>query len=71
MAMPTDERFEELETRLTFLDDAVAALGDSEVQQSRRLQRLELALAELRGELAALRASLSDDVHDEPPPPHY
>lgn len=71
MAKPSDERMDDLEFRLTFLDDAVASLGDSEVQQSRRLLRLENALADLRRELAALRTSLSDDVQDEPPPPHY
>jgi len=32
---------------------------------------LENALTELRRDLAALRTSLADDVHDEPPPPHY
>ncbi|MGH8117003.1 MAG: SlyX family protein [Rhodanobacteraceae bacterium] len=66
-----DERMDDLEFRLTFLDDAVSSLGDSEIQQSRRLLQLENALADLRRELAALRTSLADDVHDEPPPPHY
>jgi SlyX protein len=71
MTKPSDERLNDLEFRLTFLDDAVASLGDSEVQQSQRLLRLENALTELRRDLAALRTSLADDVHDEPPPPHY
>ncbi|MGH8156315.1 MAG: SlyX family protein, partial [Rhodanobacteraceae bacterium] len=62
-----DERMDDLEFRLTFLDDAVSSLGDSEIQQSRRLLQLENALADLRRELAALRTSLADDVHDEPP----
>ncbi|MGH8151410.1 MAG: SlyX family protein [Rhodanobacteraceae bacterium] len=66
-----DERMDDLEFRLTFLDDAVSSLGDSEALQSRRLLQLENALVELRRELAALRTSLADDVHDEPPPPHY
>jgi SlyX protein len=68
---PPDERMNELELKLTFLDDAVASLNDSEAQQSQRLMQLENALTELRRELAALRTSLSDDVRDEPPPPHY
>jgi SlyX protein len=71
MSTPDDERMNELELKLTFLDDAVASLNDSEAQQSQRLLKLESALKELRHELAALRTSLSDDVHDEPPPPHY
>lgn len=71
MNTPNDERMDELELKLTFLDDAVASLNDTEAQQSQRLLKLENALKELRQELAALRTSLSDDVHDEPPPPHY
>ncbi|MGH8214461.1 MAG: SlyX family protein [Rhodanobacteraceae bacterium] len=71
MTTPSDERMDELELKLTFLDDAVTSLNDSELQQSQRLLKLERALTELRQELAALRTGLSDDVHDEPPPPHY
>ncbi|MGH8182336.1 MAG: SlyX family protein [Rhodanobacteraceae bacterium] len=71
MTKPSDERLNDLEFRLTFLDDAVSSLGDSEALQSQRLLQLENALTELRRELAALRTSLSDDAHDEPPPPHY
>ncbi|HEX7339734.1 MAG TPA: SlyX family protein [Rhodanobacteraceae bacterium] len=71
MTKPSDERLNDLEFRLTFLDDAVSSLGDSEALQSRRLLQLENALTELRRELAALRTSLSDDPHNEPPPPHY
>ncbi|HEU4856846.1 MAG TPA: SlyX family protein [Rhodanobacteraceae bacterium] len=68
---PPDERLDDMELRLTFLDDAVSTLGDSEAMQSQRLLQLENALTELRRELAALRTSLSDDPRDEPPPPHY
>ncbi|HEX5489473.1 MAG TPA: SlyX family protein [Rhodanobacteraceae bacterium] len=68
---PDDERMNELELKLTFLDDAVASLNDSEAQQSQRLLQLESALTDLRRELAALRTNLSEDVHEEPPPPHY
>ena len=71
MSKPSDERLNDLEFRLTFLDDAVSALGDSEAMQSQRMLQLENALTELRRELASLRTSLSEDVHDEPPPPHY
>ena len=67
---PPDERLDDMELRLTFLDDAESSLGDSEAQQSRRLLQLESALAELRRELASLRTSLAENVHDEPPP-HY
>ena len=71
MGTPNDERMNELELKLTFLDDAVASLNDGEAQQTRRLLQLENALAEMRRELASLRTSLADNVQDEPPPPHY
>lgn len=71
MGTPNDERMNELELKLTFLDDAVASLNDGEAQQTRRLLQLEDALAELRRELASLRTSLADNVHEESPPPHY
>ena len=71
MGTPNDERMNELELKLTFLDDAVASLNDGEAQQTRRVLQLENALAELRRELASLRTSLADNVQDEPPPPHY
>lgn len=70
MPTPPDERLDDMELRLTFLDDAVSSLGDSEAMQSQRLLQLENALSELRRELASLRTSLSDNVQDEPPP-HY
>lgn len=70
MGTPDEERMNELELKLTFLDDAVASLNDSEAQQSQRLLKLENALADLRRDLMTLRTSLSDDVRDEPPP-HY
>ncbi|HEY8229788.1 MAG TPA: SlyX family protein [Rhodanobacteraceae bacterium] len=71
MPTPPDERLDDMELRLTFLDDAVTSLGDSEAMQSQRLLQLENALTELRRELASLRTNLADDVHSEPPPPHY
>lgn len=71
MTQPDDERMDELELKLTFLDDAVASLNEGEAAQSQRLLQLENALTELRRDLAALRTALADDVRDEPPPPHY
>jgi SlyX protein len=66
-----EQRLDELETRLAFLDDALAGLNAAELERSQRMLRIERTLAEMRMELAALRTGLGDDVHDEPPPPHY
>jgi SlyX protein len=66
-----DERLEDIEMRLAFLDDAVAGLTDADAMQARRLLGLEQAVQALRTELASMRAALGHDAHAEPPPPHY
>ncbi|MGN6728982.1 MAG: SlyX family protein [Rhodanobacteraceae bacterium] len=67
----SEQRLDEVETRLAFLDEALAGLNAAEAERSQRMLRIERTLAELRMELAALRTGLGHDVHDEPPPPHY
>ncbi|HEX6612882.1 MAG TPA: SlyX family protein [Rhodanobacteraceae bacterium] len=71
MSHSPEQRLDEVETRLAFLDDALAGLNAVEAERSQRMLRIERMLAELRMELAALRTGLADDVHDEPAPPHY
>jgi SlyX protein len=65
------ERLNELEVKLTFIDDTVQALAAADADQSVRLAALERMLRELRGELSTLRVGPADDPHREPPPPHY
>jgi SlyX protein len=70
--MPDERaRLDDLEVRLTFIDDAVNALSGADAEQSRRLAALEQALRDLRGELRAMRSAVGHDPHSEPPPPHY
>ncbi|CAM5271160.1 SlyX family protein [Rhodanobacter lindaniclasticus] len=64
-------RLDEMEVKLTFIDDAVQALTAADADQSQRLAALERALRDLRGEVASMRVAQGDDPHDEPPPPHY
>ena len=64
-------RLDEMEVKLTFIDDTVQALATADADLSLRIAALERALRELRGELAAMRVAQADDPHDEPPPPHY
>lgn len=71
MSGSPDQRLDEVETRLAFIDDALAGLNAAEAERSQRMLRIERMLAELRMELTALRTGLGDDVRDEPPPPHY
>ena len=64
-------RLDEMEVKLTFIDEAVQALTTADADQSQRIVALERALRDLRGEMAAMRTAQADDPHDEPPPPHY
>jgi SlyX protein len=64
-------RFDEMEVRLTFLDDTVQALTSADADLSQRIAALERALRDLRGEIASMRVAQGGDPHDEPPPPHY
>jgi len=66
-----DDKLHEMEIRLTFLDDAVAALTGADAEISRRLQAVELTLRALREEIQSLRTAGGHDPHSEPPPPHY
>ncbi|MGH8160009.1 MAG: SlyX family protein [Rhodanobacter sp.] len=65
------QRLDEMEVKLTFIDDTVQALATADAQLSLRIAALERALRELRGELSAMRVAQADDPHNEPPPPHY
>lgn len=67
----TARRLDEMEVRLTFIDDTVQALISADADQSQRIAALERTLRDLRGEMATMRVSQGDDPHDEPPPPHY
>nr|WP_063573104.1 SlyX family protein [Luteibacter rhizovicinus] len=67
----TDDRLVELEMRLAFIDDTVNGLSSADTEISRRLDRLERALRDLRSDLMNMRAGLGSEAANEPPPPHY
>ena len=66
-----EQRLNEMEVKLTFIDDTVHAMGAADADQSQRIAALERALRDLRGELSTMRIAQGDDPHNEPPPPHY
>lgn len=67
----SEDRMMELEMRLAFIDDTVNGLSSADIEISRRLDRLERALRDLRSDLMNMRAGLGSDAANEPPPPHY
>lgn len=68
--MSLESRIMELESRLAFQDDTIQALSDELVEQSRRIERMQLQLTVLarRQEELSGQAGISED---EAPPPHY
>lgn len=71
-----EQRLIDLETRLTFqeqalqeLSDALAAARDSESRNALLLHRALEDLRQLRSALAA--TPITGDAASEPPPPHY
>ncbi|MGA7296576.1 MAG: SlyX family protein [Rhodanobacteraceae bacterium] len=71
MGSTEDEHLQDLQVRLTFLDDAVAGLASADTELSRRLAMIERKLDVMRAELVSLRAASDHDPESEPPPPHY
>ncbi|MBW8822770.1 MAG: SlyX family protein [Xanthomonadales bacterium] len=66
------QRIEELETRLTFQEQALVELSDALAAARADIALHEAALRRVVEELKSARGSgVSVDPADEPPPPHY
>ncbi|MGN0926350.1 SlyX family protein [Ectopseudomonas mendocina] len=68
--MSLEARIMELESRLAFQDDTIQALSDELLEQSRRIERLQLQLTSLARRQEELNG-LAGIAEDEAPPPHY
>ena len=66
-----EERLTELEVRLAFIDDSVAALNAAVAMQDQAMFGMRRELDRLSADLVGLRSTLGNDVGNEPPPPHY
>lgn len=68
--MELEQRVVDLETRLAFQDDTIAALNDVVVEQQRVIEWMQLQIRELarRQEEGANQFGLAEG---EAPPPHY
>ncbi|MDR2871712.1 MAG: SlyX family protein [Xanthomonadaceae bacterium] len=66
-----EQRLVELETRVTFQEQALAelsaALADARIENSRNAELLRAVLTDLH----KVRSALYADPESEPPPPHY
>ena len=66
-----EEHMIELETKLSFQDDALLKLENRVVEQDKQIHRLITEMAELRGQLKNQNDQLVGPQSEEPPPPHY
>ncbi|MFT4257775.1 MAG: SlyX family protein [Pseudoxanthomonas sp.] len=66
-----EQRLIELETRLTFQEQALAELSEALADARAESARNNGLLRGLLEDLGKLRAGLHADPADEPPPPHY
>lgn len=71
MSINLEQRLTELEVRIAFLDSTVQTLDSTVAAQDRALIDMKREFERLRGELGGIKVSLTHDIHDEPPPPHY
>lgn len=71
MSANDESMLEDIQVRLTFLDDAVSGLTSADADLSRRLATIERKLQVLHDEMLSLRAASGHDPESEPPPPHY
>ena len=71
MSATLEQRLTELETRFAFLEQTANTLDSTVAAQDRLILQLKGDYERLRMELSQIRVGLSDDVRDEPPPPHY
>lgn len=65
-----EQRIIELETRLTFSDDMVAALNDAVAHQQQEIRQLHRSMERLIEQIGA-SSEQEPATGIEPPPPHY
>lgn len=71
MAVTLESRIAELETRISFQEQAINELSDALAQSRIETGQMAERLRRLLEDLSALRSASLLDVASEPPPPHY
>jgi len=67
----SDDRIEELETRLSFQENVLQTMSDEMAKQQHQLELLMLEVKRLSKALEMASSGSSTNQADEPPPPHY
>jgi SlyX protein len=66
-----NDRIVELETKVSFQEQAINELSDALAAQQRQIEILEKGLRELHAQFTAALPSLVASEAEETPPPHY
>ncbi len=66
-----EERFVDLETRLTYQERTIEELNEVVTRQQGQIDILEAKLETIVSHLREGASPVSGDAGDEPPPPHY
>ena len=65
----TEERLEDLETKLAFLEDLIQKLDDALGSQQKQFLEMQHKMGLLVEQVRMVEKSIPDEP--EPPPPHY
>jgi len=66
-----ESRIEQLELKLSFMEDTVQALNDVVTRQDLEIQQLNMQLKHLKDKLQDVKSDTVIPEADETPPPHY
>ncbi len=69
--MSNTQRLDDLESRIAFQEDTLDALNAIVARQDLEIQRLTSIVKSLNGQIKQLTPASTEDMADEPPPPHY
>ena len=71
MSAPESERLEQIEIRITYLEQANAQLSDMLIQQQQELEALRARLTTQLARIEAAQSQATEYTEEEEKPPHY
>lgn len=66
-----DQRIEQLEVKLAFLEEANSQLSDMVYRQQQELEALRVQLKEMTSRLEATQSRMTEYTAEQEKPPHY